>query len=328
VRLTGKIPAKLLMGLYYLQCMIFSTFAIILTMFLGEGVYYSRDLQTIFLLCLTKPIHHKRIYFEAHEAHGACGKARRLMCWMLQRIDGLVVITQSLKTFYIEMGIHKGKVLVVPDGIDKQRLSGSMDKVTARKKLNISLDKNVICYTGHLFQWKGVYVLAESARYLSEKDEIYIVGGMICDIEALQAFVKEYQLSYITVKGYIPYSEVSTYLAAADVLVLPNTSEAEISREYTSPLKLFEYMGARRPIVASDLSSLREMLRHRENAYLVPPDDPKALADGIVSVMQNQPLADYLADTAYQEVHEYTWDNRAKTILQFLNRENSWVKRN
>src|SRR5262249_13241169 len=68
------------------------------------------------------------------------------------------------------------------------------------------------------------------------------------------------------------------WLAAAAVLVLPNSRAEPISARYTSPLKLFEYMAAGRPIVASDLPSLREVLTGGRNAVLVPPDDPGALA--------------------------------------------------
>ena len=60
----------------------------------------------------------------------------------------------------------------------------------------------------------------------------------------------------------------------ADVLALPNPSSA-ISREFTSPLKLFEYMASGRPIVASDLPSLREVLADGRNALLVEPATPR-----------------------------------------------------
>ena len=58
------------------------------------------------------------------------------------------------------------------------------------------------------------------------------------------------------------------------MLVLPNPASA-ISSAFTSPLKLFEYMASGRPIVASDLPSLREVLRDGENALLVAPGNPR-----------------------------------------------------
>ena len=81
-------------------------------------------------------------------------------------------------------------------------------------------------------------------------------------------------------------------------------------------------MGARRPIVASDLPSIREVLRHHENAVLVSPDDPKALAEGILRAAQDSGLAQRLADTAYTEVRQYTWDARAEKILHVFLQKN------
>ena len=107
------------------------------------------------------------------------------------------------------------------------------------------------------------------------------------------------------------------YLAAADVLVLPNTARTRMSERYTSPLKLFDYMAAHRPIVASDLPSLRDILTH-ENAILVGPDDASALRDGIRKILDDKAFGVQLAERAFEDVHRYTWQKRAAKILHFL----------
>lgn len=321
VWLTHRLPERLLMLLYYAQCLLFSVVALMLTLLTAQGIYYSRDLQTIFVLCLTKWLHRKPVFFEAHELHGTPdGKnlRSRLMRWMVQHLDGLVVITRRLQTLYAQMGVQPEQILVAPDGIDRQRLTYHSDKAAARRKLQIPLDRNVVCYTGHLFKWKGVYALAESVRYLPPDVLVYIVGGMAADVTALQQFVAVRGGANIRVTGYVPYANVPEYLAAADVLVLPNSAAEKISQEYTSPLKLFEYMAAQRPIVASDLPSLREMLRHQENAYLVTPDDPRALAEGVMVVMKDLTLTQAIVRKAFQDVQAHTWDARAQATLEFI----------
>ncbi len=72
----------------------------------------------------------------------------------------------------------------------------------------------------------------------------------------------------MTFTGWLPPASVTAELARAHVLILPNTP-THTSERYTSPLKLFEYLAAGRPIVASDLAALREVLRHEDNALLV-----------------------------------------------------------
>jgi glycosyltransferase involved in cell wall biosynthesis len=105
-------------------------------------------------------------------------------------------------------------------------------------------------------------------------------------------------------------------LSAADALVLPNSAEKTISAEYTSPLKLFEYMAAGKPIVASDLQSVREVL-DEGNACLVPPDNPKALAKGIHSVLDNPDYATRLGERAKADGVQYSWVCRAEAITSF-----------
>jgi glycosyltransferase involved in cell wall biosynthesis len=183
--------------------------------------------------------------------------------------------------------------------------------------LDLPPDRPLIVYTGHLFRWKGVYTLAEAAQYLPEAYFVF-VGGMEKDVMEFRAFVREMGLSNVRVVGYVPPAQVPLYLAAADALALPNSAEEDISRLYTSPLKLFEYMASGRPIVASDLPSLREVLTDRVNACLVPPDDPTALVRGIQEALGNPLLARQLADRARQDVAAYTWEQRAEKVMAFV----------
>ena len=117
----------------------------------------------------------------------------------------------------------------------------------------------------------------------------------------------------------VPPRTVPAWLKRFDVLALPNIASERISARHTSPLKLFEYMAAGRPIVASDLPSLREVLRDDENALLVPPDDPKVLAAGIRRVIEDKPFAAKLAAQAREDVMQYSWTSRAKRLLEFMN---------
>ena len=98
-------------------------------------------------------------------------------------------------------------------------------------------------------------------------------------------------------------------LSRATVLVLPNPASA-ISTRFTSPLKLFEYMAAGRPIVASDLPAIREVLTRDVNALLVPPGSAAALADGIRRLLADPGLARGSLGRGGAAA-DYTWDRRA-----------------
>ena len=117
--------------------------------------------------------------------------------------------------------------------------------------------------------------------------------------------------------GWRKHSLIPLYLRAADLLVLPNKKDGDLSEFYTSPLKMFEYMAAGKPIIATDLPSLREVL-NEQNAFFVVPGDSVALARGITMVLNNAMLADRISRQALQEVKNYTWDIRAQQILDFI----------
>ena len=119
--------------------------------------------------------------------------------------------------------------------------------------------------------------------------------------------------SRITFTGLIPPADVAARLREADVVTLPNPRSA-ISSEFTSPLKLFEYMASGRPIVASDLPSLREVLRHDENALLVEPGNPQALVAGIQRIKNDAALGPRLAARARTDVAQFTWARRAERL--------------
>ena len=100
-------------------------------------------------------------------------------------------------------------------------------------------------------------------------------------------------------------------------LVLPNPRSA-LSDAHTSPLKLFEYMAAGRPIVASDLPSIGEVLRDGENAVLVEPGNPQAFVAGLQRIKDDTALAGRLAAQAAEDVRDYTWARRAERLETLL----------
>jgi len=305
------LPPWLELTIWWLLSFSFAAFATVYLLFDRADIYYSRDVLTLGFLSFFK----KNIYLERHQK----AKLVRLARLLFNRINRLIVITSYLKDFFTKLSVPEGKILVAPDGVDLGMFDTSLSKGEARKQLGIPSDEKVICYTGHLYTWKGVYILARSAKYLKEA-KVYFVGGTPDDIQNFRKFIRENDLSNIVIVGHVPPSNVPQYLAASDVVVLPNIQEGWSYS--TSPLKLFEYMASRRPIVASDLPVIREVLNHG-NAILVEPGNPEALAEGICVVLDNEELADRIVEKAYSEVYQYTWLMRAKGILEFIKERSS-----
>ena len=172
-----------------------------------------------------------------------------------------------------------------------------------------------VTYAGHLYPWKGVDVLVHALAELPNV-QARIVGGQPGEVDhvRLDSLARDRGVSdRVTFTGWLPPATVAAELARAHALILPNT-RTHTSERYTSPLKLFEYLAAGRPIVASDLAALREVLRHDDNALLVEPGSPSAIAAALRRVMGDQTLATGLARRAFDDATYYGWATRAQRI--------------
>jgi glycosyltransferase involved in cell wall biosynthesis len=116
-----------------------------------------------------------------------------------------------------------------------------------------------------------------------------------------------------------PHAEMPEYLAACDVLVSPHGKQADGGEFFGSPTKLYEYMASGRPIVASNLGQIADVLTDGESALLVPPDDPEALARAIVRLIDDACLRARLGRNARAaaEAH-HTWRRNAERVLACL----------
>ena len=242
--------------------------------------------------------------------------------WVYRGILGrslvTVVITRHLEKRCLETKRRPKRLLVLPDGVDLGNFKGSSDPTEAKRDLGLPLDKKVVLYAGRLSRWKGIYTLIESARYLPLHFNIVMIGGFEGEEASVMDFIRSKGLAHkIQLLGFKPHAKVPCFMRAADVLVLPNSAEDDISKYFTSPLKMFEYMASGRPVVASDVPSIREVLSEKM-ALLSPPDDPKALARAIIrAATDTQAMKPRIAN-CLEKVGEYSWDARARKLAMLL----------
>jgi glycosyltransferase involved in cell wall biosynthesis len=170
---------------------------------------------------------------------------------------------------------------------------------------------------------KGLDTLIEAAALLREQDtEIVLcfVGGPKGSFPALEELARRYGLPVdrLFLVDQVPLLKVPFYMRAFDVCAMP-FPWTEHYAYYMSPLKMFEYMASGTPIVATDLPSTKEILHDGENAVLVEPDSPEALARGIRLLLEMPDLGQRLTAQAYRDVTALTWKKRVANILAFVN---------
>ena len=227
--------------------------------------------------------------------------------------------SKGLSQIYLSLGLPRDKLVVAHNGVEIERFRHAPSKTICREKLGLPLEKKIVCYAGNIYEGRGIQKLIDVS--LGLKDVLcLIVGGLEEDVDRYRRIAEDKGAQNFKLVGFVPHKSVPLYLLASDVLVMPYTSKMTIkggtkAQEFTSPIKLFEYMAAARPIVATSISSVKEILEDGVNSVLVEPDSSEALLEGIKKVLQDEDFANGIALKAGSDVSSYTWEERAKKLL-------------
>ncbi|MCW5875364.1 MAG: glycosyltransferase [Anaerolineales bacterium] len=260
--------------------------------------------------------------FELHEMPSGVMGPRLLRTFLsAPGARRLVLITnqhaQRLQEKY-QLPARENFLLVAPSGVDLQRYENLPEPVAARAQLGLA-EGFTVGYSGHLYAGRGIGFLLELASQLPEMRFLFI-GGREQDVAARRA--QAAGLLNVHFTGFVPNAELPLYQAACDLLTMPYGQQVYASGgqdigAFTSPMKLFEYLAAGRPLLASDLPVLREVL-DEGNALLLPSGDQAAWLAALRGLQADPGRRASLAAAARAAVGEYTWEKRARRLLQGL----------
>lgn len=174
-------------------------------------------------------------------------------------------------------------------------------------------------YIGHLYPGKGMEIISLLASRLPQMD-FHVVGGMDEDIARWQQTGTAPNLHF---HGFVRHADLPWYFENFDVLLAPyQKTVMGIGRKndnapWMSPLKLFEYMASEKAIICSDLPVLREILTHKKDALLIPPEDIEAWMGALLTLKDNSELRKGLAISAKEKfLARHTWEKRAGEVLR------------
>jgi glycosyltransferase involved in cell wall biosynthesis len=211
-------------------------------------------------------------------------------------------------------------VRILPNGVDLRRYRDLPSPREARRRLGLE-DRVTAMYTGHLYRGRGMEVILELARSYPELGFV-CVGGEDAAVEgwrrlALQAGVRNLRLI-----GYVEHGRVPLYQAAGDVLLMPYAtsiagSSGGDSAAVASPMKMFEYLAAGRPILASDLPAIREIL-HEDTSILIRPGDADEWRLALRRVLADPSAMARMAAAGREAARNHTWQARMGACLQGL----------
>lgn len=281
-------------------------------------VLYEKSYAPALGLLLLRPILRARplIVFEAH-----LPPRNRLQRLVLRHASLVVANTHALAADLVAGGLTPERVLGTHQGVDLPIADSRISQQEARARLGLSLEKSLAVYTGKIyFGYEEVEYIVEAARLLRDSNvEFLLVGGRQDHVDRLRQQAAEERLDNVVFTGFVSPTVVPLYQRAADVLLLYYPSGLELNT-YRSPGKLFEYMASDRPIVAVDLPVLREVLGDEPAAVMVPPDSPRQLAGAIEAILSDPQRAERLARIARRRVTPFTWQQRARDVMDVVDR--------
>ena len=288
-------------------------------------VVYVREVILAFWLSLLLPrLTGARVVYEVHdlESHNPSRAKERWAQPLLTLLDRVVLtrpaaltsLTAAFRDQLARDGLRpESQVAVLPDAYDDLRYQ-PQDRDEARRALGLPLDEVLIVYAGLTFSYRGLDLLLDAlaaARVERPNLSAVLVGGRDKERDALLAQAQRLKIDQaVSFAGSQPQERMPPYLAAADILAVPDT----VTDVTASPLKLFEYMAMARAVVCPDLAALRE-ITGGDGALHVPRGNCAALADALVQLADNAALRAELGARAAERVRAHTYARRAARLL-------------
>tara|TARA_Y100001958_G_scaffold160074_1_gene165870 strand:- start:14552 stop:15607 length:1056 start_codon:yes stop_codon:yes gene_type:complete len=255
----------------------------------------------------------KKIVLELHNFKYSFSQKLVVKKSILNKNISIVCISSALKNELIKFGYTR-KIITAHDAVDLDLFNFDVNEKKIRNKYDIPNSKPIITHIGSVRKGRGFETIIKASSKMQDCLFLFVCGHE-ADLEIInnQKNKKQNNIKFI---DFIPNSEIPEILKSSDILLMTYTSELDTLR-FTSPLKMFEYMASKKPIISSDFPVLREVLNDK-NSLLIQPSNPKSLVDAINKLVDNKTLSEKISSQAYSDVNKYTWNKRAQIIIDFL----------
>ena len=194
-------------------------------------------------------------------------------------------------------------------------LHDGVDLIKFKNNKIIENSTPLLTYCGSLSKSKGIDLIINSAKYINNV-EFLIIGGLKVEVDHYKKIANENGVKNINFIGQVNYSDVPNLLNKSDILLLPSSAKNIKSRNYTSAMKLFEYMSIGKPIIASNIPSNTEILENNLNCLLFEPDNPKSMVEKINTLINDKELNKKITKNSSKLAIKYSWTERSKKMIK------------
>ncbi len=216
----------------------------------------------------------------------------------------MVAVSEDIRRFLHEkVGIASTRVRVIPNGVPAHEQPAQERLLALRQSLELETDARVVICVGNLYPVKGHKHLIDASSLVTPRfpRALFLVVGRGRLREELEGYARQRR-----VDGHFRFlghrDDVQDLLALSDIFVLPSLSEG-------TPLALLEAMAAGLPPVASRVGGVGEVIEDGKTGLLVPPGDSQALAESIITLLQDDHQAKVMGEHARDLVaHRFSLD--------------------
>ena len=239
--------------------------------------------------------------------------------WLFKRLAkvdrflGVILHSNFAKQSFLDAGFKDEKLLVAHNAFDFTLYSETKPELV-RKKFNLPENRTITTYSGRVTKKKGLLRMIDLAK--SFPDHFFLIIGSE-NYGEVEKKAEEYK--NIKILGWLDRKTVFSILKASDILYIPPTLIArDVSKNTVLPIKTFIYKASGTAIFGPAVSDIKEVLEHKQNAYLVPPDDDKSEEIGFRELVSDKVLRERIGNEASKQMRSNTWDSRASKIIGFI----------
>jgi len=242
----------------------------------------------------------------------------------LKHPNRIAVVSESLRQYFISLGVPASKIVTIPNGVDVEKFNPSIEGDEVKKRYGFQ-GKTVLGFSGTFAPWHGVDFLIEALRILIEKkaslknDSALLLIGR----PGPHFVMPDLPFGYAVTTGHLSYDDMPAHLAAIDIFIAPYPP---IEPFYFSPLKLFEAMAMGKAVLASAQGQICELIDDGVSGLLYSPGDMSSFLNKVEMLIKTPELRKRLGTAARERiVRNYTWQDNADRLSKLCEELSSGI---
>jgi len=279
----------------------------------NPDIIYTRNVSFALLGLLIKKIKNAKLVLELNGLFSEDWKSEKkklyvgiknivwsyLEIFVAKRADAVIAVAQGIRDILIQRGGDRNKIFIIPNGANVDMFRQINDSAAINELRNhhgISENDYIVAFIGNLAPHHGIEYLIRSAPLVLNvlpNTKFLIVGDGAIKKELINLSERIGVSDEIIFTGGVSYEIVPLYINMADVCVAPFI-RVRNERIGLSPLKIYEYLACGKPVVASDIKGIGDLLRNSNAGIAVTPEDPVELANAIIKLLKDEKLRELM----------------------------------